>query len=87
MKESLLLTPREMIGVSTEPEQKRFFLNPASQNKSVEYKRSLAALQSRTSTWLAPYREKSLLTRLFNNPAPRGCHDCPNAKLGFLGSS
>jgi hypothetical protein len=47
MKESLLLTPREMIGVSdeaiytnTEPEQKRFFLNPASQNKSVENERS-----------------------------------------------
>jgi hypothetical protein len=29
-----------MLGVSTEPEQKRFFLNPASQNKSVENERS-----------------------------------------------
>jgi hypothetical protein len=66
MKESLLLTPREMIGVSTEPEQKRFFLNPASQNKSVYYHRPDDSSPVRTWTWLAPFRDKSLLSTITN---------------------
>ncbi len=52
---------------NTEPERKRFFLNPASQNKSVHYHRPDDSSPVRTWTWLAPCREECLFSTSINS--------------------